>query len=233
MRDERINDMLNDYPKAKANSIKRHKEKLNKKNNASEAFKLIEEDFGLMTSLFEVDDASGEMEDKSKEHNKIKREIKDENGNTTDVVSVADELFPYAGNAKQQFNQKVIAKINDMIEGKATLEDLIQLVRKKHTAKKVEESFEGGFQGAIELLEAVMRQRKAEQKSAAIKVLPKRQDAYNKALAHFDEVLKNMHANNLAKQSLTKAQQADTAKVDKEVAVAQKRFIDAKEKAGM
>lgn len=233
LRDERINDMLNDYPKAKANSIERHKEKLSKKNNASEAFKLIEEAFGLMTSLFEVDDASGEMEDKSKEHNKLKREIKDEKGNTTDVVSVADELFPYAGNAKQQFNQKVIAKINDMIEGKATLEDLIQLVRKKHTTKKVEESFEEGFQGAIELLEAVMRQRKAEQKSAAIKVLPKRQDAYNKALANFEKVLSGIHANNISNQSLTKAQQADTAKVDKEVAVAQKRFIDAKEKAGM
>lgn len=212
---------------------KRTQEKLNKKNNASEAFKLIEEAFGLMTSLFEVDDASGEMEDKSKEHNKIRREIKDENGNTTDVVSVADELFPYAGNAKQQFNQKVIAKINDMIEGKATLEDLIQLVRKKHATKKVEESFEEGFQGAIELLEAVMRQRKAEQKSAAIKVLPKRQDAYNKALAHFEKVLSGIHANNISNQSLTKAQQADMNKVDKEVAKTQSRFIDAKEKAGM
>ena len=121
-------DELNGFPTAIGKSVKRH----NKKNNIGESFKLIEEAYGLLSSIFEVDD----VEDRSQEHNKIKRETKDREGNKVDVVSVEDELFPYAGNAKQQFNQKVIAKINDMIEGKATLEDLIQLVRSKTVAKK-------------------------------------------------------------------------------------------------
>ena len=107
-------------------------ERVNENKVKKEPFKLIEEAYGLLSSIFEVDD----VEDTSQEHNKIKRETKDREGNKVDVVSVEDELFPYAGNAKQQFNQKVIAKINDMIEGKATLEDLIQLVRSKTVAKK-------------------------------------------------------------------------------------------------
>ena len=68
--------------------------------------------------------------------NKIKRKKKDENGEPTEVVSVADELFPYKGTAKEQYNQKIIAKINDMIEGTATLEDLIQLIRQKKPTVK-------------------------------------------------------------------------------------------------
>ena len=159
---------------------KRTQEKLNKKNSTSEAFKLIEEAFGLMTSLFEVEDA-GDMEDTSKEHNKLKRVIKDEKGQNTDVVSVEDELFPYPGNAKEQFNQKVIAKINDMIEGKATLEDLIQLVRKKHVTKKVDESLEKELKtmrGMVRLLEDLLNERE-QQKEVAKRVLPSRQDAYN------------------------------------------------------
>ena len=62
--------------------------------------------------------------------------VTNSNGEEVVVTSVQDELFPYEGNAKEQFNKKVVATINDMIEGKATLEDLIQLVRKgpKRTA---------------------------------------------------------------------------------------------------
>ncbi len=99
----------------------------------SESLKLIEEAFGLMTSLFEVDDKKD-----NEETNKLKREIKDKEGNKVNVVSVEDELFPYSGDAKQQFNQKVIAKINDMIEGKATLEELIQFIQQKKPFKKVQ-----------------------------------------------------------------------------------------------
>ena len=80
---------------------------------------LIQEAQSILSSLFEVEDT-----------NKLRREKKGKNGEEVVVTSVQDELFPYEGNAKEQFNKKVIATINDMIEGKATLEDLIQLVRK-------------------------------------------------------------------------------------------------------
>ena len=80
---------------------------------------LIQEAQSILSSLFEVEDT-----------NKLRREKKGKNGEEVVVTSVQDELFPYEGNAKEQFNKKVVATINEMIEGKATLEDLIQLVRK-------------------------------------------------------------------------------------------------------
>ena len=86
--------------------------------------------------------------------NKIKRKKKDSKGEPVEVVSVADELFPYEGNAKQQYNQKIIAKINDMIEGTATLEDLIQLVRQKKTVKE-------SLEEAISLMEAFLNEKNA------------------------------------------------------------------------
>lgn len=195
------------------------------------ALRLIEEAFGLMTSLCEVGDAEN-VEDTSKEHNKLKRVIKDKEGNKTDVVSVEDELFPYPGNAKEQFNQKVIAKINDMIEGKATLEDLIQLVRRKHTTKKVEESLVADFNNILDLMEDIVAKR-AEVPVKAKKVLPERQSAYDKALANFNEVLKNIHSGNLSKQSLTKPEQEQLDKADQAVNRTQKRVIQAREKAGV
>ena len=51
------------------------------------------------------------------EYSESEKQKKDENGEKVEVVSVADELFPYEGDAKQQFNQKILAKIN---EGKVT-----------------------------------------------------------------------------------------------------------------
>lgn len=97
-----------------------------------EIIDLLVESNNTLLSLFEVD---GDNK-REKEVNKIKRERKDKDGNETEVVSVADELFPYKGTAKEQFNQKVIAKINDMIEGTATLQDLIQLVRQGKSIKE-------------------------------------------------------------------------------------------------
>lgn len=85
---------------------------------------LIQEAQSILSSLFEVEDNADTST------NKLRREKKGKNGEEVVVTSVQDELFPYEGNAKEQFNKKVIATINDMIEGKATLEDLIQLVRK-------------------------------------------------------------------------------------------------------
>ena len=97
------------------------------KSRIKEAFELMEE------ILFELD--SEQKQNISP--NKIKKTKKDENGEKVEVVSVADELFPYEGDAKQQFNQKILAKINDMIEGVGSLEDLIQFVRRGVQAKKV------------------------------------------------------------------------------------------------
>jgi hypothetical protein len=75
--------------------------------------------------------------------NKISRTKKDKDGEKVEVVSVADELFPYSGSAKEQFNKKVLAKINDMIEGTGSLEDLIQFVR-AGVKNKAHESLDEG-----------------------------------------------------------------------------------------
>ena len=121
VKDQRKEDAANGYKNAVEKSIKRHNKKVN------EAFELMEE------ILFELD-----LENKqSISPNKIKKTKKDENGEKVEVVSVADELFPYEGDAKQQFNQKILAKINDMIEGTGSLEDLIQFVRRGVGNKKV------------------------------------------------------------------------------------------------
>lgn len=112
---------------------------------------IIKEAQDIMSNLFEVE-YYGANDVEEEQNNKIKRQGKDKHGNKVDLVSVQDELFPYEGNAKEQYNKKIIAKINDMIEGKATLEDLIQLVRNKKTPVKE------GFEGAIELLEAMINE---------------------------------------------------------------------------
>ena len=99
---------------------------------SNEAFSLIEQIVDFADNLFELD-----LEQKQNiSPNKVSRVKKDKNGEKVEVVSVADELFPYEGDAKQQFNQKVLAKINDMIEGTGSLEDLIQFVRKGVAMKK-------------------------------------------------------------------------------------------------
>ena len=102
------------------------------KSRAHEALELIEQIVDYADNLFELD-----YEEKQNiSPNKISRVKKDKDGEKVEVVSVADELFPYSGSAKEQFNQKVLAKINDMIEGTGSLEDLIQFVRRGVAAKK-------------------------------------------------------------------------------------------------
>ena len=102
------------------------------KSRAHEALELMEQIVDFADNLFELD-----YEEKQNiSPNKISRVKKDKNGEKVEVVSVADELFPYSGSAKEQFNQKVLAKINDMIEGTGSLEDLIQFVRRGVAAKK-------------------------------------------------------------------------------------------------
>lgn len=101
------------------------------KNKTNEALELIESILSYADNLFELD-----YEEKQNiSPNEISRVKKNKKGEKVEVVSVADELFPYEGDAKQQFNQKVLAKINDMIEGTGSLEDLIQFVRAGAKAK--------------------------------------------------------------------------------------------------
>ena len=95
------------------------------KSRANEALEIMEQICDFADNLFELD-----YEEKQNiSPNKISRTKKDKDGEKVEVVSVADELFPYSGSAKEQFNKKVLAKINDMIEGTGSLEDLIQFVR--------------------------------------------------------------------------------------------------------
>ena len=101
------------------------------KMNKNEALEILESILSYADNLFELD-----YEEKQNiSPNKLYRTKKDKKGDKVEVVSVADELFPYEGDAKQQFNQKVLAKINDMIEGTGSLEDLIQFVRAGAKAK--------------------------------------------------------------------------------------------------
>jgi hypothetical protein len=114
------------------------------------ALDLMEQIVDFADNLFELD-----LEQKQNiSPNKVSRVKKDKNGEKVEVVSVADELFPYEGDAKQQFNQKVLAKINDMIEGTGSLEDLIQFVRKGVAMKK--QNAHEGYEGAEEILEDMM-----------------------------------------------------------------------------
>ena len=105
-------------------------------------------------NLLEAQDARGGAQ---KEVNKITRTKKDKNGEPIEVVSVADELFPYKGTAKEQYNQKILAKINDMIEGTATLDDLIQLVRSKKPAVNVKESLQETLDKMMAVTEALTK----------------------------------------------------------------------------
>ncbi len=123
---KRRNDEVRGYPQATAKGIKKH-------NKTNEALQLAEAICDFADNLFELD--YEQKQDISP--NKIKKTKKDKNGEKVDVVSVADELFPYEGNAKQQYNKKILGKINDMIEGTGSLEDLIQFVRAGAKVKKV------------------------------------------------------------------------------------------------
>ena len=114
--------------------------------------KQLQEAIENFDNLFEVDgDGLGNpAEDVPPSTNKIKKDIKTKNGKV-ELVSVEDELFPKEGNAKEQFKQKVLDKINAMIQGTGTLEDLLNVVRAKQV-KPVKE----GFEGAIEILESLL-----------------------------------------------------------------------------
>ena len=125
-------------------------------------------------NLFEVEGLGEPSGDVPPSTNKIKKDKKTKDGKV-ELVSVEDELFPKEGNAKEQFRQKVIDKINGMIQGTATLEDLLQLVRSKQI-KPVKE----GFEGAIELAEDLynyIKKKHGEPKYAGIDSHPTNKSA--------------------------------------------------------
>ena len=150
---KRKNDENNGYTQATAKAKKKHKEKMNDNNSYNSITKQILDLTEAYANLLEAQDARGGAQ---KEVNKITRTKKDKNGEPIEVVSVADELFPYKGTAKEQYNQKILAKINDMIEGTATLEDLIQLIRQKK-AVTMKESLEETLNQMMAVTEALTK----------------------------------------------------------------------------
>ena len=87
----------------------------------------LKEDF---MNLIEVEGLGQPASDVPPSTNKIKKDKKTKNGKV-ELVSVEDELFPYDGNKREQYRQKILDKINGMIQGTATLDDLLQVVRQK------------------------------------------------------------------------------------------------------
>ena len=114
----------------------------------------LKEDF---MNLKEVDDVGlGQpASDTPPSTNKIKRNVKTKNGKA-ELVSVEDELFPYDGNKREQYRQKIIDTINGMIQGTATLEDLLQIVRQKKMPVKE------GLEKAVDVLEELILERNKE-----------------------------------------------------------------------
>ena len=102
----------------------------------------LKEDFMNLIEVEGLGDPSNEVPPST---NKIKRDRKTKDGKV-EVVSVEDELFPYDGNKREQYRQKVLDTINNMIQGTATLEDLLQIVRQKKAPLKE----------AMELMEDVL-----------------------------------------------------------------------------
>ena len=103
------------------------------------------------SNLFEVEGLGDPASDVPPSTNKIKKDRKTKDGKV-ELVSVEDELFPYDGNKREQYRQKIIDTINNMIQGTATLEDLLQIVRQKKMPVKE------GFEGVIEILEEIINE---------------------------------------------------------------------------
>lgn len=117
----------------------------------SDIMQQIQELQEQFSNLFEVDDLGQPAVDVPPSQNKIKKDRKTKDGKV-ELVSVEDELFPYEGDKKEQYRQKIIDTINAMIQGTATLEDLLQIVRQKKAPLKE----------AMELMEELLLERNKE-----------------------------------------------------------------------
>ena len=115
----------------------------------SDILEEIQELSNKFSNLFEVEGLGDPAVDVPPSTNKIKRDRKTKDGKV-EVVSVEDELFPYDGNKREQYRQKILDTINNMIQGKATLEDLLQIVRQKKAPLKE----------AMEILEELLSEEK-------------------------------------------------------------------------
>lgn len=133
----------------------------------------LKEDF---MNLIEVEGLGQPASDVPPTTNKIKKDRKTKDGKV-ELVSVEDELFPYEGNKREQYRQKILDTINNMIQGTATLEDLLQIVRQKKAPLKE----------AMEILE---KYTEAQKKSAAEKAFPKRKEELNKVADELDDIMK-------------------------------------------
>ena len=102
------------------------------------------------STLFEVEGLGDPSQEVPPSTNKLKKDVKTKNGKV-ELVSVENELFPYEGNKKEQFQQKVLDTINGMIQGTKTLEDLLQVVRQKKAPLKE----------AMEILEEIINEKNA------------------------------------------------------------------------
>ena len=106
------------------------------------------------SNLFEVEGLGNPAVDVPPSQNKIKKDVKTKDGKA-ELVSVEDELFPYDGNKREQYRQKILDTINGMIQGTSTLEDLLQIVRQKRAPLKE----------AMELVEAIINEGRKEGES--------------------------------------------------------------------
>lgn len=127
-----------------AKSIIKGKNKMNDNNSYNELISQIMDLKEAFSNLFEVEGLGDPSADVPPSDNKIKRRVKTKNGKA-ELVSVEDELFPYEGDKKDQYRQKIIDTINGMIQGTSTLQDLLQIVRQKKAPLKE----------AMKLMEAV------------------------------------------------------------------------------
>lgn len=128
----------------------------------------LKEDF---MNLIEVEGLGQPASDVPPSTNKIKKDRKTKNGKV-ELVSVEDELFPYDGNKREQYRQKIIDTINGMIQGTATLEDLLQIVREKKMPVKesLDDQIEKKFKkGEITLNKALELSKKIESKMSQAK----------------------------------------------------------------
>ena len=117
--------------------------KMNDNNSYNELLTRIQNLKESFMNLIEVEGLGQPASDVPPSTNKIKRDIKTKNGKA-ELVSVEDELFPYDGNKQEQYRQKVIDTINGMIQGTATLDDLMNIVRTKKGIKSVKEALSEG-----------------------------------------------------------------------------------------
>ena len=109
--------------------------KMNDNNSYNEILNQILTLQEQFSNLFEVDGLGNAAVDIPPSQNKIKKDVKTKDGKA-ELVSVEDELFPYEGDKREQYRQKILSVINGMIQGTATLEDLLQIARQKKAPLK-------------------------------------------------------------------------------------------------